>query len=249
MKCPNEHYIDIDQLPGKVICIKVDYAEATGTHNTQNAVFVEKLYSEKVPPQEKNPKVRTTIYGKPILLFHQEAEGAEPVFYGKANYNWDKGAENVFGFTSDYDVECWEFKNNTSTACLFTGAIPTKWSEDFEARYPDGHGDISRFRALHNWVLSTKQSGATNANLSSSYTDIDGNVHTKDTAAYRLAKFKTEFEDHFNMHYTLVYYVYTFFALMVDQRAKNMFLTYWGETNQWYPYFYDRICRSKTFLD
>ena len=84
LKCAEEHYIDIDQLPGKVICIKVDYAEATGTHNTQNAVFVEKLYSEKIPPQETNPKVRTTIYGKPILLFHQEHEGMEPVFYGKA---------------------------------------------------------------------------------------------------------------------------------------------------------------------
>lgn len=84
LKYANEHYIDIDQMPGKVICIKVDYAEATGTHNTQNAVFVEKLYSEKVPPQIANPKVRTTIYGKPILLFHQEKEGMEPVFYGKA---------------------------------------------------------------------------------------------------------------------------------------------------------------------
>ena len=26
---------------------------------------------------------------------------------------------------------------------------------------------------------------------------------------------------------------------MVDQRAKNMFLTYWGNTGKWYPYFYD----------
>ena len=84
IKTNEMHYIDLDQLPGKVICIKVDYAEATGTHNTQNAVFVEKLYSEKVPPQEDNPKVRTTIYGKPILLFHQQNAGDTPVFYGKA---------------------------------------------------------------------------------------------------------------------------------------------------------------------
>lgn len=239
LKTPNEHHIDIDQLPGKVICIKVDYAEATGTHNTQNAVFVEKLYSEKIPPQEDNPKVRTTIYGKPILLFHQAYEGAEPVFYGKANFNWDKGAENVFGFTSDYDVECWEFCNNTSDACLFQGEVPSDFGEDFEARYPDKYKNINRFKAMHDWVLSTKQSAATGRALSSSYIDVDGNTHTHDTAEYRLAKFKTEFEDLFNMHYSLIYYVYTFFALMVDQRAKNMFLTYWGKTRQWYPYFYD----------
>lgn len=86
------------------MCIKVDYAEATGTHNTQNAVFVEKLYSEKVPPQEENPKIRTTIYGKPILLFHQKSEGAEPEFYGKVSavvklsliYDESPGKGNVF---------------------------------------------------------------------------------------------------------------------------------------------------------
>ena len=153
--------------------------------------------------------------------------------------NWDKGAENVFGFTADYDVECWEFKNNTSDPCLFTGTIASKWDEDFEARYPDGYGDISRFKEMHDWVVSTKQSGATGYALAEPYIDIDENTHTNDTAAYRLAKFKTEFEDHFNMHYSLIYYVYTFFALMTDQRAKNMFLTYWGNTGKWYPYFYD----------
>ena len=65
---------------------------------------------------------------------------------------------------------------------------------------------------MHDWVVSTKD-------------DLD--------------KFKAEFEDHFDMHYCLIYYVYTFFALMVDQRAKNMFMTYWGETGKWQPWFYD----------
>lgn len=77
---------------------------------------------------------------------------------------------------------------------------------------------------MHDWVVSTR-----------------GNV----------AKFKEEFENYFDLHYTLIYYVYTFFALMVDQRAKNLFLTYWGKTGKWYPYFYDKgkNCRSKTSFD
>lgn len=83
LKFAEEHYIDFDQLPAKVICIKVDYAEATGTHNTQNANFVERLYSEKTPAQKVNPKCRSTIYGKPILLFHQADSTSDPVFYGK----------------------------------------------------------------------------------------------------------------------------------------------------------------------
>ena len=212
LKFSDNRYIDRTQLPAKVMCIKVDYAEATGTHNTQNANFVETLYSEPTPAQVKDRKCRTTIYGKPILLFHQQDAGSEPVFYGKANYNYDKGAEYVFGFTSDYDVECWEFKNNTSAACNFLGSVPTNWGDDFEARYPEGTTNIARFRLMHEWVVSTKDN---------------------------LEKFKMEFEDHFDLHYCLIYYVYTFFALMVDQRAKNMFLTYWGETGKWQPWFYD----------
>lgn len=225
LKFSTDRYIDREHLPAKVICIKVDYAECTGTHNTQNANFVETLYSEPIPPQAKDPKCRTTIYGKPILLFHQQNEYSNPVFYGKGNYNYDKGAEYVFGFTKDYDVECWEFKNNTSDACNFLGPVPTAWGDDFEARYPEESTNITRFKEMHDWVVSTKDD---------------------------LEKFKMEFEDHFDMHYSLIYYVYTFFALMVDQRAKNMFLTYWGETGKWQPWFYDNDnekCRYKTLSD
>lgn len=156
----------------------------------------------------------------------------------KYNFNYDKGAENVFGFSGS-NAECWEFKNNTSDACNFLGTVPSDWSDDFEARYPDKSTNITRFKQMHNWVVSTCQANATGATLASSYTDVDGNKHTVDNAAYRLAKFKTEFEQWFDMHYTAVYYTYTFFALMVDQRAKNMFLTYWAEKEKWFPYFYD----------
>ena len=96
--------LDFNQLPAKVICIKVDYAEATGTHNTQNANFVETLYDERIPAQADEPKVRTTIYGKPILLFHQKTESDTPTFYGKMLavvklsliYGENPGMDNAF---------------------------------------------------------------------------------------------------------------------------------------------------------
>lgn len=238
-KSDEKHYIDKSHLPVKILCIKVDYAEGTGTHNTQNAVLIETLYSEKIPPQEKEPLTRTTIYGKPIVLFHQADENSEPVFYAKANMNYDKGAEETFGFTEDYDVECWEFCNNTSDVCNFLAKIPDEWGDDFEARYPEDYTDISRFKTMHDWAVSTRRDTATGTVLDSVFTDTDGNEYTTDTAEYRLAKFKMEFENYFNMHYSLIYYVYTFFALMIDQRAKNMFLTYWASKGKWYPYFYD----------
>ena len=48
--------------------------------------------------------------------------------------------------------------------------------------------------------------------------------HTHDTAAYRLAKFKNEFEDYFILDAMAFYYVFTETVLLMDNRAKNMFL-------------------------
>ena len=273
------------ELPAKVFCIKVDYAEGTGTHNTQNANFVETLYSEKLLPQLSEPKVRTTITGYPIVIFELDTDDMDLIqnitmdelasrsdvkFSSKGNFNYDKDAEDVFGFTDDYDTECWEFCNNTSDSVRFLGRIPDDYSSDFEARYHPKLGDledlqdaavkdesaiaslknemIQRFKIMHDWVVSTNRNQATGNPLAATYVDMLGVEYTHDTAAYRLAKFKTEFEQYFDMHYTAVYYVYTFFALMVDQRAKNFFLTYWHDhdedgnvlpTGKWYPYFYD----------
>ena len=278
-------------IPAKVFCIKVDYAEATGTHNTGVANYVETLYDREeaiLPPQKDDTRVRTTIQGFPIIIFEKESEDSEPVFSSKGNFNYDKDAENAFGFTEeyrDYGVECWEFCNNTSDPVNFAGEIPTEWLDDFEPRYvpesanfarieelqelaelaASGKGVITEaqknelatlmrncianFKVLHDWVLST-----------ATYTLIDGKrvpivatpldkpvsygetTYTEDNEEYRLAKFKYEFKNYFNMHYSSMYYVFTFFALMTDQRAKNLFLTRWKEDDgvyRWYPYFYD----------
>lgn len=238
-KTSSAYQIASDQIETRVLCFKADYAEATSTHNTGTANFVHTLYDTKVPPQEEDERVRTTIYGHPSVIFHKKDSSSDPVFVGKYNTNHDKGSEETFGFTSDYpDVQSVEFCNNTSEACLFQGPIPSDWSDDFEFRYPDGHSDISAFKEMHDWVVSTYQIDATGDALEETYIGVDGDQHTHDTAEYRLAKFKKEFEEHFDMEYALVYYIYTFFALMVDQRAKNLFLTSWDKKH-WLCYFYD----------
>lgn len=239
LKFKNEHTHVTGMLPAKVFCMKADYAEATGTHNTQNANLIGTLYQTKTPPQETDARVRTTVYGFPCVIYHKATESSAPVFNGKYNFNYDKGAENVYGFSADYpNAESWEFCNNTSDACLFHGQIGAEWGDDFEARYPDGNQDIQYFKTMHDWVVSTYQGGATGSALAESYTDADGTVHTTDNAAYRLAKFKKEFTDHFDKDFCLLYYIYTFVMLMVDQRAKNMFLTTWDHVH-WQPWFYD----------
>lgn len=291
VKLPEAIQHILGAIGAKVFCLKVDYAEATGTHNTGSANYIETLYDRNevtLPPQKDDPRVRTTIQGFPCILFEKASEDSEPVFSSKGNFNYDKDAEEVFGFTEaykEYGVECWEFCNNTSDSVNFVGEIPDSWEEDFEPRYVPESANFERieelleirelaasgkatmteaqtqelatlqeecianFKEMHDWVLST-----------ATYTLVDGKrvplepkplenevtfgttTYTIDNEEYRLAKFKHEFSNYFNMHYSSIYYVFTLFALMTDQRAKNMFLTRWKEEDgvyRWYPYFYD----------
>lgn len=242
IKTSEPHILDLNQVETKVLCWKVDYAEATGTHNTGNANYVHMFYGDvKTPPQEDDDRVRTTIYGRPCVIFHKADSGSEPVFYGKSNSNVDKGGEEVFGFThSEYSsiAQSVEFCNNDILACKFHAPIPDVWESAFEFRYPDGHKDISDFKIMHDWVVSTWQEGASGNVLNETYIGTDGTQYTNDTAEYRLAKFKKEFTEHFDFDFCLIYYLYTFVILMVDQRAKNMFLTTWDRVH-WQPWLYD----------
>ena len=316
-------------IPGviktKTFCIKVDYAEATGTHNTGSANYVETLYDKKIlnkdtadviygegfiPPQKTDDKIRTTIQGFPCLIFERKDENSEYIFSSKGNFNYDKGSKETFGFTDSYaefDPESWEFCNNTSGACNFLTELPDDWRDDFEPRYTsklsntfdEKEGEfinawdrieelreketapgssltaaeqaeltslhestIADFKVLHDWVVSTatkepvwgldedgnevvvgsQDIDFTNATEFETPIEIGGDIFYKDSKEYRLARFKAEFNNYFNLHYTLIYYVFTFFALMVDQRAKNLFLTRWKDEEgnaKWYPYFYD----------
>jgi hypothetical protein len=50
----------------------------------------------------------------------------------------------------------------------------------------------------------------------------------KDTAAYRLSKFRVELSDYVELDSALFYYLFTELFLMIDSRAKNMFVGFDG---------------------
>ena len=199
-------------LPATVFCLKADFAESSGTHNTGLADYVNRLLVEAgilTVRQQADARVRTTVYGEPCVVFHRATEEAEPEFIGKYNFNTDKAAENTFGFAEG--DESWEFLNNTSDLALWRTADFSKWRETLEARYPDGSDAIDEARKVWEWVVSCKG----------------------DTE-----KFKAEVETYFDRRQLVAYYLLTLVFGMVDQRAKNMFLTRMGD-GKWLFIFYD----------
>ena len=205
-----------NKLPEKEYTIKVNYMESGNRNNTGLANFIHgengQIYDEKVPPQEENENIRTVIKGEPVAIFNKPTSSSEPVFYAIGQFNNDKGNADTLGLTDAYpNAESWEFRDNDELLCLFRTNDFTRNAQAFEARYPDGNTDFSQIDALVEWVYSTNG-------------DID--------------KFKAEFEQHFNLHYTLMYYTLTELFGMIDSRAKNMFLNTWDGVI-WYPVFYD----------
>lgn len=218
-----------DSIPVNVFTFKADFAESSGTHNTGMAKVIDRLLKERgllTPPQQADERIRTTVDGFPIALFHRASEDEERVFVGKYNFNNDKSTYQTFGFGEG--AESWEFCNNTSDRVLFkvSDYSTPDWMNDFEARYPDDDNLNAAYAAgkipenlkeVTDWVAATR-----------------GNPE----------KFKAEVRQHFDLDNLLAYYLITEIFAMVDQRAKNMFLTSWGPENGsagyiWRFIFYD----------
>lgn len=159
----------------------------------------------------------------------------------KYNFNLPKRAPAPYGYDKDKNMESWEFENNTSNLMLFKsdyfdpttyiddeGNVLPNWRKDFEARFPsDAWLDINILQEFVSFVVSTDRSKATGNALDTpvTYADVE---YTNDTAEYRLAKFKAEFPTYAELDTFLFYYIFTELFLMVDSRAKNLFIGFNG---------------------
>ena len=224
-----------DSIPTKTFTFKADVASSEGANNVELARLYEDTCPFRTAPQKQDSRIRQGIDGFPIVVFWYDGENTS--FIGKYNFNFDKATPEVFGFAEG--DESWEILNNTSDRVLWKDDdySGTDWQGDFEARYPKDYADPSNLSELAAWLKSTDQSAATGDKLTVSRT-FDGVLYTTDTAAYRLAKFKSEFAQHFEKDSVLFYYLFTELFLMVDSRAKNMFPTFMAES-KWFSLPYD----------
>ncbi|WP_320980057.1 CotH kinase family protein [Bacteroides sp.] len=200
-------------------CLKADYAESSGTHNTGiarlwnnvltgatlNGEYIFRTKAQKAAlAAGYQYDVRTTVDGFPILMFYRLNANDPLVFIGKYNFNNDKSTPSVFGFCDipgfdNSKMQCWEILNNGNSLALFTSVegFDNGWSEAFESRYPDtSTPDTSDLKAFCTWM----------ANVSA-------------------ANFVTEKWEHLDVYKTAAYYVYLMRFGAVDQPVKNAMFT------------------------
>lgn len=208
--------------PVQCWCMKADYAESSGTHNTgvarlwndvmKNAIidgeFKCRTNAQTKAAENKYPyDVRTTVDGFPILMFYRLTADDNLIFIGKYNFNNDKSTESVFGFEDipgfdNTHMQCWEVLNNGHHLALFQDVnnFDSEWQDAFEARYPDvgEDADVTALKAFATWLVSTKDNPE---------------------------KFRLEKADHIDLYKMAAYYIYFMRFGAVDQTVKNAMFT------------------------
>lgn len=212
-------------------CLKADYAESSGSHNTGiariwNDVMKDTSYGgQYVLRTQAQSKalaagypydVRTAIDGFPIVLFYRKSESEQLTFIGKYNFNNDKSTESVFGFRDipGFDnsrMQCWEVLNNGHPLALFKNidGWDSDWAAAFEARYPDGNEDTTDLKAFAKWI------SAVSAN------------------SFAIQKWQ-----YLDVYKVAAYYIYLLRFGAVDQVVKNAMLTS-EDGKKWYFINYD----------
>ena len=222
--------------------IKLNVASSENANNVIMAAEYNDFQPYLNPARIANPKVRDTVEGQPCVVFFTNSSDAtiqvgaltvEPgqtIMYGCGDMNNSKKNFAVFGQQDNPVQACVEISNNTNNPCLWK-------SDDLSAETWDGKGSFefrypkrptadhkAAFQRVLSWVVSTDRTAATGNTLAQSVT-YDGKTYTTDTAEYRAAKFVAEFEDYFIKDSALYHYLFTERHSMVDNRAKNVFVS------------------------
>lgn len=164
--------------PVNVWCLKADYAESSGTHNTGiarlwnqviydaqlNGEYILRTEAQKAAIAAGYPyDVRTAVYGFPCHVLYRLTADSELIYIGKYNYNNDKSTESVYGFRdipgfNNSKMQCWEILNNGNHLALFQDMdnFDSEWDQAYESRYPDKSENVADLKTFSEWVVSTK---------------------------------------------------------------------------------------------
>lgn len=142
------YYNIFDNISGgnqeSTFCLKADFMDSSSTHNTCLANLVQELsqgtnYSKGY--EVKHPLIkdfgidsssygylRTTVYGLPIVLFHEDSNG-NYTYVGKYNFNLDKSDTDTFGFTNGEQNPYTESKDGISISLPYKAKMCVRLDE------------------------------------------------------------------------------------------------------------------------
>lgn len=233
-----------------------------GEYNDHNPFRSQPRLDNNADP-DQTQKIRDTVEGHPCAVFltnkgkttitagARTVAPGETILYGCGDMNNSKKNFAVFGQDSSrYPNQCCvEILNNNNAPCRFRAPVSetetwdgVEGTSDFEFRYPKKPTEEMKeaFRSLVSWVFSTNPEGATGQSLLRPAL-FEGVTYNTDSAAYRKAKFRGELGEHFSVDSLLFHYLFTEYHLMVDNRAKNCFLSYeWDQAAGGYRWNFNK---------
>lgn len=176
------YQINSGSIPANVFCLKADFAESSGVHNTgfarmanyvmeNTGLIDEKLRGKEsiqLPQNEyKNSgdkyDVRSTIDGRPIYLFFEGLNG-EIVYHGKYNFNNEKASEDVFGFAPYSDTQGYFANRDVQNAAVDLQSAFTASGKAFNLEhYKNTHftytsNEVEYVNPIECWEFSTNDS-------------------------------------------------------------------------------------------
>lgn len=237
-------------------CLKTDFAESSGTHNTgvarlwneviknvlvdgQSVLMTEAQKTARANNYQYD--VRTTVDGFPIVVFYRITERDNLVFLGKFNFNNDKSTESVFGFTKfipEFDnshVECWECLNSSNAIALFHTVANWNTIVGYDEGKPV-YGWMQAFEARYpDKSTNTTALYRLSQWISSTYgADPNGDA----AAQAKFTEWQTNKANYFDLYKLASYYVYLMRFGAVDQTVKNAMLTT-EDGQHWFFILYD----------
>lgn len=204
-------------IPEATFCFKADYIESSHSRNVGLARLATDIIFDgiKNPSQEKNPKVRNSIDGFPVLLYINDT------LKGVYDFNTDRYSYKAWGYDDEDNILSYEISaNSDSTAGAFFAYNPETsattelnyYKSDFMPIYPP-----------------TRVAG------NDDYNEIKRLVEFVDKSSDEV--FVENFEKYFNKKYVFRYLIFVHLFGLVDNLGKNARLTSWDGLIWWFqPY-------------
>ncbi|MGL5716505.1 MAG: CotH kinase family protein [Cetobacterium sp.] len=233
--------------------LKADFMESSHANNVGIATLYEdairkyllnppKTFESGIPAPKPNvantkPGTRNAVNGFSIKLIIQTPE--ETLDMGIYNFNLDRYAHRNYGLYGENRAVSYEIGvNSKNGAGAFADDSWDSIKREFDYRYHNAGGEDAV-------TVPATDSGSLQGDRwleKGKHTELEELVSWVKNTSGEL--FEAQFFEHFDVHYTLIYYLIIYSLGIIDNLGKNMVLTTWGRDDItgntiWYPQLYD----------